>query len=100
MNDDHTFYTATMAKVHADQGNLKTAAEMYAHLLGNDPGRQDLADALARVRQQMDRREARDLIPLIQQWTELVLRSRNLRYLVGLQAVARRYALDKHRPHP
>ena len=100
MNDDHTFYTATMAKVYADQGNLKTAAEIYTHLLGNDPGRQDLADALARVRRQMGRREARDLIPLIQQWTELVLRSSSLRHLVELQAVARRYALDKHRPHP
>jgi hypothetical protein len=100
MTTDNVFYTATMAKVHADQGNLIKATQIYTHLLRNDPGRPDLAAALARVRQRMNRRDVRDLIPLIRQWTEMRLHSRNLRHLTGLQAIARGYALDKNRSLP
>jgi hypothetical protein len=41
--------TATMAKIYAGQGHYDMAAEIYRHLLHEDPDRRDWADALAQI---------------------------------------------------
>jgi tetratricopeptide (TPR) repeat protein len=49
MTQDMVFYTATMAKVYAGQGNLKKAEEIYRYLLGKDPDNPDLINALSEI---------------------------------------------------
>ncbi|MFZ0613559.1 MAG: hypothetical protein WAM73_15075 [Desulfobacterales bacterium] len=41
--------TATMAKIYAGQGHYDMAAEVYRHLLREDPDRRDWADALGMI---------------------------------------------------
>ncbi len=43
------FYTATMAKVYAGQGNFKKAEEIYRYLLGKDPANLDIIHALSEI---------------------------------------------------
>ncbi|MGB5616280.1 MAG: tetratricopeptide repeat protein [Desulfobacterales bacterium] len=41
--------TVTMAKIYAGQGHYDLAAEIYHHLLRENPDRRDWADALAQI---------------------------------------------------
>ena len=85
---DHDFYTETMAKIYVDQGYLEKAAEVYRHLLTVEPEREDLAEALARIEDKMSadgRKRTADLVPLLEEWIELLLRYNNLRKLKKLK---------------
>ena len=85
---DHDFYTETMAKIYVDQGYLEKAAEVYRHLLTVEPEREDLAEALARIEDKMSadgRKRTTDLVPLLEEWIELLLRYNNLRKLKKLK---------------
>jgi hypothetical protein len=87
MTSNRVFYTATMAKVHAGQGNLEKAVEIYRHLLEQEPGRQDLVDGLSVVEQRMqqNRKGGRaDLIRLIGTWIDLLMEYNNLKKLKNL----------------
>ena len=44
--EDTEFYTATMAKVYADQGHTEKAIEIYKFILDRDPERSDIREAL------------------------------------------------------
>ena len=46
VDEDKTFYTVTMARVHADQGRYEAAARIYRYLLDRTPDRPDLQSAL------------------------------------------------------
>jgi hypothetical protein len=46
-------YTASMAKLFADQGYLRKAARIYRQLVAQDPQRAELREALAQVERQM-----------------------------------------------
>jgi len=88
MNRDMVFYTATMAKVHVDQGNLEKAAEIYRYLLEREPDRQDLRDALFAI--EKDRLEKRDkklghLVPLLGKWIDLALQYNRFQQLKKLR---------------
>jgi hypothetical protein len=88
MNNDTVFYTATMAKVHANQGNLRKAAEIYKHLIKQEPDRQDIRDSLAELEKRLQqRRKANiaDLSPLIGRWIELAVSYSRLRVLKNIQ---------------
>ena len=81
MIKDPDFYTLTMARLYEDQGHWEKAAETYRYLLKNEPGRKDLAEALAEVEKRLDEatpKKADDLIPLIREWINLWFRYKRL----------------------
>ena len=84
-----TFYTATMAKIHTDQGNFEKAAEVYRYLLQLEPGRQDFVEALKEVEDKYAPRKKKDsnnLVPLFNKWIALTLEYNRLQYLKKLKA--------------
>jgi YesN/AraC family two-component response regulator len=86
--NETAFYTATMAKVYADQGYFEKSAEIYRHLLKLEPDRQELKEALLDVEQKIKaetKRHPRDLTPLFEKWLDLLLRRGNLQKLKKLQ---------------
>ena len=89
MTRDTVFYTETMAKVHAGQGNLEKAAEIYRYLLERDPDRQDIKDALSEIekpRLEKGTKKAADLAPLLGKWIDLVIHYNQLQKLKKLQS--------------
>ena len=89
MTPDKVFYTATMAKVHAAQGNLQKATEIYRYLLEKEPDRQDLKDALSEIdnrRQERSMKNMEDLVPLIGEWIDLVFQYSRIQRLGVLKA--------------
>ena len=85
MNNDKVFYTKTMAKIYADQGNLGKAAEIYRYLLELEPGRQDLIDALYEVEKKLFAKDPEDLVKLFSKWVDLLLKHYGLHKLKKLQ---------------
>ena len=86
--NETAFYTATMAKVYADQGYFEKSAEIYRHLLKLEPDRQELKAALLEVEQKLKEEKkthTRDLTLLFEKWFELLLRHHNLQKLKKLQ---------------
>lgn len=86
--NETAFYTATMAKVYADQGYFEKSAKIYRHLLKLEPDRQELEAALLEVEQKLKaekKAHPRDLAPLFEKWLSLLLRRRNLQKLKKLQ---------------
>ena len=76
MNEENgRIYTATMAKLYADQGYVQKAMEIYEHLLKKEPGRQDFKDAMAELEKGGDTVEnaAEDeLARLFRVWIDLL----------------------------
>ncbi len=88
MPKETDFYTATMAKVYVDQGHWAKAAEIYRHLLKQQPDREDYLSALARAQRnaaQADPKAIEDLASLFQQWFDLMLKYKNLQKLRKLK---------------
>ncbi len=85
MNNDKVFYTKTMAKIYADQGNLGKAAEIYRYLLELEPGRRDLIDALSEVDKRLFEKDPEDLVKLFSKWVDLLLKHYGLHKLKKLQ---------------
>ena len=88
MAADLDFQTATMAKVFADQGHYKKAADIYRSLLKREPHRQDLADALSEVEKRIPaagKSSDDNLGFLLGEWVELVLRYKQLRFLKSVK---------------
>ena len=86
--NETTFYTATLAKVYADQGYFEKSAEIYRHLLKLEPDRQELKTAMLEVEQKLKgekKTHSQDLTPLLEKWFTLLLRYRNLQILKKLQ---------------
>ena len=84
MADETEIRTATMAKIYAAQGHYDKAAMIYRDLLEKDPGRHDLAQALAevenkRIDKSNDKRK--DLAALFGKWIKLLLRYKQIRHL-------------------
>jgi hypothetical protein len=104
MTADLDFQTATMAKVLADQGHFKKAADIYKNLLKREPHRQDLAAALAEVEERISesgKLPDENLEFLLGEWVKLVIGYKQLRILRSvkktmLTAVATGGHMDKH----
>jgi hypothetical protein len=84
MKDD-VFYTRTMAKVYAGQGNLGKAAEIYKHLLEKEPGRRDLVDALSEIESKGFDKDRENLLVLFTQWIDLLLKYNHTQQLKKLK---------------
>lgn len=88
MSEDIDFYTETMAKIYAKQGYLDKSAEIYRHLLAQDPGRQDVRDALAEIEAKsaadVDKTEA-EIVLLFNTWIDLIFGIRRLKILKKIQ---------------
>ncbi len=81
---DTEFYTATMARVYAQQGHYTEAAEIYRHLLTREPNRREFIEALADIEEKLNKEGPKtdsDLVPLFRKWIRLLLRYRHLRQL-------------------
>ena len=96
---DVEFHTATMAKVYAQQGHYQKAAEIYRHILSNEPDRQDIAMELSMVEQKLadmepeserDTRES-DLVCLFQKWFQMASRHRRIEFLKKLKQQIHEY---------
>jgi len=73
--------TATMAKIYAGQGHYDMAADIYRHLLREDPGRRDWSDALAQIEAKLadqSARRFRDPSGRLAEWIGLMLCYRRL----------------------
>ena len=73
--------TATMAKIYAGQGHYDMAAEIYRHLLREDPDRRDWADALAQIEVKLAAQEEsrfRNPTGRLTEWIGLMLSYRRL----------------------
>lgn len=83
MVGDKTFFTATMARVHANQGRYEAAAQIYRFLLKQTPDRVDLKTALKEVTAMLPASPAQwDAVSdLVERWVRLMLRQRELRRL-------------------
>ncbi len=67
--------TATMARLFADQGYLRKAAQIYRHLLKQTPDSDDLRQALADVEHRIEQQEKpslRELGLLLREWKDLI----------------------------
>jgi len=74
-----------MAKVYADQGNLGKAAEIYNYLLKQEPGRQDLIDALSEIENGGFDKDRENLLMLFSEWIDLLLKFNGIQKLKKLQ---------------
>ena len=85
MIKDDIFNTKTMAKVYAEQGNLGKAAEIYKYLLEQEPGRQDLIDALSEIEKKDVNKNQESLSRLLSEWINLLLKYNSMQRLKKLQ---------------
>lgn len=85
MIQDDAFYTRTMAKVYADQGNLLKAAEIYRYLLECEPERRDLMDSLSEIERKLNEKSPDDLIRIFGRWIDLQLKYHNVQRLMRLR---------------
>ena len=85
MIKDDIFNTKTMAKVYAEQGNLGKAAEIYKYLLEQEPGRQDLIDALSEIEKKDFNQNRENLSRLLSEWINLLLKYNGMQKLKKLQ---------------
>ena len=93
MNKDDVFYTKTMAKVYADQGQLEKAVEIYRYLLQKEPDRQDLIDAIAEIDIKRLEKDPGRLGDLLSVWLDLLLRHSRLQQLKKLKTSLERLVL-------
>jgi hypothetical protein len=84
LTENNVFYTRTMAKVYANQGNLKKAEKIYRYLLAHEPGQQDLIEALSEIEKQRGDRLPDALMDLFNQWIDLLLLHQNVQKLSKL----------------
>jgi len=61
-----------MARVHAKQGNLDQAAEIYRYLIEQEPERDDLGSELANIEKQILETASDRLVTLFEEWFELI----------------------------
>ena len=89
MEKETDFYTATMARVYADQGYWEKAAEIYRHLLKQEPERNDYLEALAEAERKIfssGKKPSENLVRLFHQWFDLMLKYKNLQKLRKLKS--------------
>ena len=83
--EEFTFYTQTMAKVYADQGNLKKAAKIYKYILKQYPDRIDIKNELFEIEAGLKKKKLEDLVPLLVKWIDLMLKYDKLQRLEKFQ---------------
>lgn len=74
-----------MAKVYAEQGDLKNAEKIYKYLLAQEPGQRDLVEALSEIEKQRVGKSPDELLALFDQWIGLLLLHRNVQKLLNFK---------------
>lgn len=75
INQSPQQYTVTMAKLFADQGYLKKAAEIYRYLIHQYPEREDIKQALNAVERQIMAQPSptrKDVELMLREWVDLL----------------------------
>ena len=88
--EDTEFYTATMAKVYADQGYTEKALEIYRYIFDREPERSDIADAIERLEAKLSiEAPAIDnrILGLFHEWVALILTDDRLASLKKLKKI-------------
>ncbi len=88
MSPEVEIRTATMARIYVEQGYLEKAAEIYRHLLIQNPGRQDFLDALERLEKKLASKkkiEPNHMVSLFREWIDLLLRYNQYQKLKKIQ---------------
>lgn len=85
MTETDPLVTETMAAIYEKQGHVDKAAEIFRRLLRQAPDRADLADRLADLEQQLLKAPRKELVDLVGDWIELLLRVRELERLSSLK---------------
>jgi antitoxin component HigA of HigAB toxin-antitoxin module len=84
MNRRSEIYTQTMAQIYADQGYFHKAAEIYRHLIKEDPHNpvlhKALDDVMSHLAEHPEDRKA-DLTQRFSTWIDLLGRYRQLRMM-------------------
>jgi hypothetical protein len=79
MAEDSLFMTQTMARIQEDQGCWADAAEIYRHLLNQDPQNPELRAGLRRAKSHLAARDEtgeKKLAQVFEQWLDLLLLQR------------------------
>jgi hypothetical protein len=76
-------FTPTMARIYLDQGHHEKAAEIYRYLLQQEPGREDLAQKLARIEKTIAEQNMglERIRRLVSRWIRLSFQVQNLKRL-------------------
>lgn len=88
MAQQRQHYTLTMARLLAEQGHWQEAADIYRHLVRENPGREELSAALVEAERRLREpspKTAADLDPLFEEWIGLVFKAQRMRRLRQLQ---------------
>lgn len=76
-------YTAAMARLYAEQGYLRKAAEIYRLLIARNPERSDLGESLAEIERQIAQSPSptrKEIELLLREWIELVKQTKAKRH--------------------
>ncbi len=79
-------FTATMAKLFADQGYLRKAAEIYRYLVNQAPERKDLREALEAVERHLAQYPAptrKDVDLMLREWMDMLQTLKRQRRMRG-----------------
>lgn len=81
MRQETIYHTPTMAKVLADQGKLREAAEIYRHLIGINPEKTQYQDPLAIVEARLQAQTGDRIKSALGRWMSLLLVQKRYQYL-------------------
>jgi len=87
MDEAGDLNTVTMAQIYTRQGLYDNAAEIYNRLLEQDPGRQDISDALLeleKMKSESEKQLKHSLVSLFTKWFDLALCNHRLGLLKKL----------------
>ena len=87
------FHTATMAKVYAQQGHYRKAADIYRYILTREPDREDIIAELSIVEKQLTELEPeskpdcgdKDLVCLFHKWFQMAAGHDRIEHLQKLK---------------
>ena len=87
MAEGEEIRTATMARIYAQQGHYRKAADIYRYLLNQQPDRTDIQAALAEIEAKAvaNQSERGDLDRLLVEWIRLLISYRKLQVLKKFQ---------------
>jgi hypothetical protein len=89
MEDNYSHGTPTLARLFASQGHWGKAANIYRRMLEREPGRQEIAQALAEAEERIKASGGAppgDMEALFRQWIDLLLKHDRLRKLKRIKS--------------
>ncbi len=81
MQQDAIYHTPTMAKVLAEQGKLREAAEIYRHLIGLNPEESRYHEALAIVEDRLQAQTGERVKRALSRWMSVMSVQKRYQYL-------------------